>query len=166
MDIDGSERACTKGQWSLVLRIADVGLGAASKATYEGGAQRRTIGGPDLSFSYRSRDGGSVTVDRQGLVCQALKQGEFKLGLAAAADPGRKDRKPSAGDPTPGDRGRPTLHAGLFRRDRGPGLGLGLPPLHAQGGLVLSQLAGDAKDNPLVARKSSTSVAVGLACAF
>ncbi len=81
-----------------------LGVGAASLPTYEGSAKRRTVVGPDFSLSYRSKDWGSVELGQRGLVWQALEVDDFKLGLAAAIDPGRKTKEASTGDPTPGDK--------------------------------------------------------------
>jgi MipA family protein len=81
-----------------------LGVGVVSTATYEGSPNRRTFGGPDLSVSYRTKNWGSVELGQSGLVWQALDVGDFKLGLAAAMDPGRKTKESSAADPTPGDK--------------------------------------------------------------
>lgn len=81
-----------------------VGLGAIATKTYEGSPNRRTVVGPDITLSYRTKEWGSVELGRRGLVWQALEAGDFKLGLAAGFDPGRKTKDTSTGDPTPGDK--------------------------------------------------------------
>lgn len=83
-----------------------LGVGVVNTTTYEGGAKRRTVVGPDVSVSYRTKDWGSVELGQRRLVWQALEAGDLMLGLAAAIDPGRKTKESSTGDPTPGDRRR------------------------------------------------------------
>jgi MipA family protein len=81
-----------------------IGLGVATVPTYEGSPNRRTLAGPDLTLSYRSRDWGSVEFGQRGLIWNAVEAGRFRFALVAQFDPGRKDRDTSALNPTPGDK--------------------------------------------------------------
>lgn len=81
-----------------------LGIGVLSTTTYEGSATRRTVAGPDLSLSYRTKEWGSVELGQRGLIWNALERGDFKLGMAAGFDPGRKTKASSTTDPTPGDK--------------------------------------------------------------
>ena len=102
-----------------------IGLGVATVPTYEGSPNRRTLAGPDLTLSYRSRDGGSVEFGQRGLIWNAVEAGRFRLALVAQFDPGRKDRDTSTLNPTPGDQrlaGMGNVHA---RTEAGVGIGYG-----------------------------------------
>ncbi len=81
-----------------------IGLGVATLPTYEGSPNRRTLAGPELTLSYRSRDWGSVELGQRGLIWNAVEAGRFRLGLVAQFDAGRKDKDTAALNPTPGDR--------------------------------------------------------------
>ena len=80
-----------------------IGLGVATVPTYEGSPNRRTLAGPDLSLSYRSRDWGSVELGQRGLLWNAVESGRFRFAVVAQFDPGRKDKDTSILNPTPGD---------------------------------------------------------------
>lgn len=85
-----------------------LGLGAVNGPTYEGSARWRTMAGPDFTHSYRSRSRSRqwCAVERGpcGLMWQALTLGDFRVGLVAGVDPGRKASDTRMTDPTPGDR--------------------------------------------------------------
>ena len=81
-----------------------IGLGVATVPTYEGSPNRRTLAGPELSLSYRSRDWGSVEFGQRGLVWNAVDAGRFRFAVVAQFDPGRQDRDTSTLNPTPGDK--------------------------------------------------------------
>jgi outer membrane scaffolding protein for murein synthesis (MipA/OmpV family) len=81
-----------------------IGLGVATMPTYEGSPNRRTLAGPELTLSYRSRDWGSVEFGQRGLIWNAVEAGRFRFALVAQFDPGRKDKDTSALNPTPGDK--------------------------------------------------------------
>ncbi len=81
-----------------------IGLGVASMPSYEGSPNRRTLAVPAFTLNYRTRHWGEVSVGPHGLVWQALELGDWRLGLVANPDAGRKTRKPSSSiDPTPWD---------------------------------------------------------------
>ncbi|KNZ31511.1 MAG: hypothetical protein AD742_16025 [Methylibium sp. NZG] len=81
-----------------------IGMGIASVPTYEGSPNRRTLAGPELTLSYRSRDWGAVELGQRGLVWNAVEAGRFRFALVAQFDPGRKDKDTSVLNPTPGDK--------------------------------------------------------------
>lgn len=81
-----------------------IGLGVATLPTYEGSPNRRTLAGPELTLSYRSRDWGTVEFGQRGLIWNAVEAGRFRFALVAQFDPGRKDRDTSTLNPTPGDK--------------------------------------------------------------
>jgi outer membrane scaffolding protein for murein synthesis (MipA/OmpV family) len=81
-----------------------IGLGVASMPSYEGSPNRRTLAVPYFTMNYRTRDWGEVSVGQYGLVWQAVEAGDLRLGLVANPDAGRKDRKPSKLNPSPGDK--------------------------------------------------------------
>ena len=81
-----------------------IGLTVVSMPTYEGSPNTRTLAGPDLTLSYRSREWGSVEFGQRGLMWNAVEAGRFRFALVAQFDPGRKDKDPSTLDPTPGDK--------------------------------------------------------------
>ena len=81
-----------------------IGLGVATVPTYEGSPNRCTLAGPELTLRYRSRDWGTVELGQRRLVWNAVEAGRFRFALLAQFDPGRKDKDPSALDPTPGDK--------------------------------------------------------------
>ena len=81
-----------------------LGAGAMNIPTYEGSPNRRSVVVPDLSLVYRTESAGTVEMGPRGLIWNLLGDRPGKLGLVGAYDPGRKTKKTSAGDPTPGDR--------------------------------------------------------------
>lgn len=81
-----------------------IGLNVVTMPTYEGSPNTRTLAGPDLTLSYRSRDWGTVEFGQRGLFWRAIEAGRFRFGLVAQFDPGRKDKDTSGLDPTPGDK--------------------------------------------------------------
>jgi MipA family protein len=83
---------------------ARIGLGVASVPTYEGSPNRRTVAGPELTLSYRSREWGTVELGPRGLIWNAIEAGRFRFALVAQFDPGRKDKDTSTVNPTPGDK--------------------------------------------------------------
>jgi MipA family protein len=114
-----------------------VGLNAVNLPTYEGSPNRRTLAGPDLTLSYRTRDWGTLELGQRGLAWQALEVGAFRFSLLAGADPGRKTRDPKAFDPTPGDKRLAGM--GNIRASAEAGFGLGFGPLN----LIARQSLGD-----------------------
>ena len=81
-----------------------IGLNVVSMPTYEGSPNTRSLAGPDLTLSYRSRQWGTVEFSQRGLFWNAIEAGRFRFALVAQFDPGRKDKDPSTLDPTPGDK--------------------------------------------------------------
>jgi len=81
-----------------------IGLGVATVPTYEGSPNRRTLAGPELTLSYRSRDWGTVELGQRGLIWNVVESGRFRFALVAQFDPGRKDKDTSTLNPTPGDK--------------------------------------------------------------
>ena len=81
-----------------------IGLNVVTMPTYEGSPNTRTLAGPDLTLSYRSREWGSFEFGQRGLFWRAIEAGQFRFGLVAQFDPGRKDKDTSGLDPTPGDK--------------------------------------------------------------
>jgi outer membrane scaffolding protein for murein synthesis (MipA/OmpV family) len=104
-----------------------IGLGVATVPTYEGSPNRRTLAGPDLMLSYRSRDWGTVEFGQRGLFWNAVEAGQFRFALVAQFDPGRKDKDPSALDPTPGDKSLAGM--GRVQSSTEAGVGIGYGPL-------------------------------------
>jgi len=104
-----------------------IGLGVATVPTYEGSPNRRTLAGPDLTLSYRIRDGGTVEFGQRGLVWNAVEAGSFRFALVAQFDPGRKDRDTSTLNPTPGDRRLAGM--GNVQSSIEAGVGIGYGPL-------------------------------------
>jgi MipA family protein len=96
--------AQSSAQDSLYGLSGSIGIGVSTTHTYEGSPNRRTLAGPDFTLSYRTQDWGSLELGQRGLVWQAVEVDDFKVGLAAGFDPGRKAKDTSAGDPTPGDK--------------------------------------------------------------
>jgi MipA family protein len=104
-----------------------IGLGLATVPTYEGSPNRRTLAGPELTLSYRSRDWGSIEFGQRGLVWNAVEAGRFTFALVAKFDPGRKDRDPSTLNPTPGDKRLAGM--GNVQASTEAGVGIGYGPL-------------------------------------
>lgn len=104
-----------------------IGLGVASVPTYEGSPNRRTLAGPDLTLSYRSREWGSVEFGQRGLVWNAVEAGRFRFAVVAQFDPGRKDRDTSTFSPTPGDKRLSGM--GTVKSSTEAGLGVGYGPV-------------------------------------
>jgi MipA family protein len=104
-----------------------IGLGVATVPTYEGSPNRRTLAGPDLTLSYRSRDWGTVEFGQRGLFWNAVEAGPFRLALVAQFDPGRKDRDTSTLNPTPGDKRLAGM--GKVQSSTEAGVGIGYGPL-------------------------------------
>ena len=104
-----------------------IGAGVATMPTYEGRANSRTLMLPEVAFSYRSRDWGSVEFDQRGLTWNAVESGRFRFAVVAQFDLGRKDRDPSVLDPTPGDEGLAGM--GDVRSSTEAGFGIGYGPL-------------------------------------
>lgn len=104
-----------------------IGLGVANVPTYEGSPNRRTLAGPDLTLSYRSRDWGTFEFGQRGLVWNAVEAGLFRLALVAQFDPGRKDKDTATLDPTPGDKRLAGM--GRVQSSTEAGMGIGYGPL-------------------------------------
>jgi MipA family protein len=104
-----------------------IGLGVATAPTYEGSPNHRTLAGPDLTLSYRSRDWGTVEFGQRGLIWNAVEAGEFRFGLVAQFDLGRKDKDASTLNPTPGDKRLAGM--GNVRASTEAGVGLGYGPV-------------------------------------
>ena len=104
-----------------------VGLGVATVPTYEGSPNRRTLAVPDLTLSYRSRDWGTVEFGQRGLFWNAVEAGRFRFALVAQFDLGRKDKDPSALNPTPGDKRLAGM--GNVQASTEAGVGIGYGPL-------------------------------------
>lgn len=102
-----------------------IGLGVANVPTYEGSPNRRTLAGPDLTLSYRSRDWGSVEFGQRGLFWNAVEAGHFRLALVAQFDPGRKDRDTRTLNPTPGDKRLAGMGNVPSSTEAGVGIGYG-----------------------------------------
>lgn len=103
------------------------GLGVATMPTYEGSPDRRTLAVPDLALSYRSHDWGTVEFGQRGLSWTAVETGAFRFALVAQFDPGRKDKNPSALDPTPGDKRLSGM--GKVKSSTEAGVGIGYGPV-------------------------------------
>jgi outer membrane scaffolding protein for murein synthesis (MipA/OmpV family) len=104
-----------------------VGLGVATVPTYEGSPNHRTVVGPDLALSYRSRDWGTVEFGQRGLVWSAVEAGRFRLSLVAQFDPGRKEKDTSTLNPIPGDRRLAGM--GNVQPSTEAGVGIGYGPV-------------------------------------
>ncbi|MDO9250452.1 MAG: MipA/OmpV family protein [Hydrogenophaga sp.] len=103
-----------------------IGIGVLSTTTYEGSDRRRTVLGPDVSLNYRTQEWGSVELGPRALIWQPLELDDFKLGIAAGFDPGRKTKDSSTADPTPGDKRLAGM--GAVRSSPEAGLLLGFGP--------------------------------------
>lgn len=104
-----------------------IGVGVATVPTYEGSPNRRTLVGPDLTLTYRSRDWGSVEFSQRGLLWNAVEAGRFRFALAAQFDPGRKDKDTSTVNPTPGDKRLAGM--GNVKSSTEAGVGIGYGPV-------------------------------------
>jgi MipA family protein len=102
-----------------------IGLGVATVPTYEGSPNRRTVAGPELTLSYRSRDWGTVEFGQRGLIWNAVEAGKFRFALVAQFDPGRKDKDTSTLNPTPGDKRLAGMGNVQSSTEAGVGLGYG-----------------------------------------
>jgi MipA family protein len=102
-----------------------IGLGVATLPTYEGSPNRRTLAGPDLTLSYRSRDWGTVEFGQRGLIWNAVEAGRFRFALVAQFDPGRKDKDTSTLNPTPGDKRLAGMGNVQASTEAGVGVGYG-----------------------------------------
>lgn len=114
-----------------------IGLSVATVPTYEGSPNRRTLAGPDLTLSYRSRDGGTVEFGQRGLIWNAVEAGRFRFSLVAQFDPGRKDKDTSTLNPTPGDRRLAGM--GKVPSSTEAGVGIGYGPLMVVARQALSE---------------------------
>lgn len=104
-----------------------IGIAVATAPTYEGSPNRRTLAGPDLTLSYRSRDWGTVEFGQRGLVWNPVEAGRFRFALVAQFDPGRKDRDTPTLNPTPGDKRLAGM--GNVPSSTEAGVGIGYGPL-------------------------------------
>lgn len=102
-----------------------IGLGVANVPTYEGSPNRRTLAGPDLTLSYRSREWGTVEFNPRGLTWNAVDAGRLRFALVAQFDPGRKDRDTSTLNPTPGDKRLAGMGNVQVSTEAGVGIGYG-----------------------------------------
>ena len=102
-----------------------IGLVVATVPTYEGSPNRRTLAGPDLTLSYRSRDWGTVEFGQRGLIWNAVEAGRFRFALVAQFDPGRKDKDTSTLNPTPGDKRLAGMGNVQASTEAGVGVGYG-----------------------------------------
>ena len=102
-----------------------IGLNVMTVPTYEGSPNTRTLAGPDLTLSYRSRDWGTVEFGQRGLFWRAIEAGQFRFGLVAQFDPGRKDKDTSGLDPTPGDKRLAGMGRVQSSTEAGVGIGYG-----------------------------------------
>ena len=114
-----------------------IGLGLATVPTYDGSPNRRTLAGPELTLSYRSRDWGSVEFGQRGLIWNAVEAGRFRFALVAQFDPGRKDKDTSTLNPTPGDQRLAGM--GNVRSSTEAGVGIGYGPLMVVARQALSE---------------------------
>ena len=64
-----------------------IGLGVANVPTHEGSPNRRTLAGPELTLSYRSRDWGSVEFGQRGLIWNAVEAGRFDSRWSRSSTP-------------------------------------------------------------------------------
>lgn len=104
-----------------------IGLNVVVMPTYEGSPNTRTLAGPDLTLSYRSREWGTVEFGQRGLFWNAVEAGQFRFGLVAQFDPGRKDKDTSGLDPTPGDKRLAGM--GRVKSSTEAGVGIGYGPV-------------------------------------
>lgn len=102
-----------------------IGLNLVGMPTYEGSPNTRTLAVPDLTISYRSRVWGSVDFGQRGLFWNAIEAGQFRLGLVAQFDLGRKDKDTSTLDPTPGDKRLAGMGNVQSSTEAGVGVGYG-----------------------------------------
>lgn len=102
-----------------------IGLGVATVPTYEGSPNRRTLAGPELTLSYRTRDWGAIELGQRGLIWNAVEAGGFRFALVAQFDLGRKDRDTSTLNPTPGDKRLAGMGNVQASTEAGVGLGYG-----------------------------------------
>jgi outer membrane protein len=102
-----------------------IGLVVATVPTYEGSPNRRTLAGPDLTLSYRSREWGTVEFGQRGLFWNAVEAGRFRFALVAQFDPGRKDKDTSTLNPTPGDKRLAGMGKVSTSTEAGVGIGYG-----------------------------------------
>ena len=102
-----------------------IGLVVSTVPTYEGSPNRRTLAGPDLTLSYRSRDWGTVEFGQRGLIWNAVEAGRFRFALVAQFDPGRKDKDTSTLNPTPGDKRLAGMGNVQASTEAGVGVGYG-----------------------------------------
>ena len=102
-----------------------VGLVVANVPTYEGSPNRRTLVGPDLTLTYRSREWGTVEFGQRGLFWNALESGLFRLALVAQFDPGRTESKPSSLNPIAGDKRLAGMGKVPSSTEAGVGIGYG-----------------------------------------
>lgn len=102
-----------------------IGLGVATVPTYEGSPNRRTLAGPELTLSYRSRDWGTVVFGQRGLIWNAVEAGRFRFALVAQFDPGRKAKDTSTLNPTPGDKRLAGMGNVQASTEAGVGIGYG-----------------------------------------
>lgn len=104
-----------------------IGLNVVAMPTYEGSPNTRTLAGPELTLSYRSRDWGTVDFGQRGLSWSAVEAGGLRFAVVAQFDPGRKDRDTSALNPTPGDKRLAGM--GNVRSSTEAGVGVGYGPV-------------------------------------
>lgn len=102
-----------------------IGLSLVSMPTYEGSPNTRTLAGPVLTLSYRSREWGTVEFGQRGLFWHAVEEGKFRFGLVAQFDPGRKDKDTSGLNPTPGDKRLAGMGNVQASTEAGVGVGYG-----------------------------------------
>lgn len=104
-----------------------IGFGVATMPTYEGSPNSRTLAGPELALSYRSRDWGTVEFGQRGLIWNAVEADRFRFALVAQFDPGRKDKDTSTLNPTPGDKRLAGM--GNVQASTEVGVGIGYGPV-------------------------------------
>lgn len=104
-----------------------IGLNVVSMPTYEGSPNTRTLAAPDLTLSYRSRGWGTVEFGQRGLFWNAIEAGQFRFGLVAQFDPGRKDKDTSGLNPIPGDKRLAGM--GRVKSSTEVGMGIGYGPV-------------------------------------
>ena len=109
-----------------------IGLGVVSMPTYEGSPNTRTLVAPDLTISYRTREWGTVEFGQRGLTWNAIEAGQFRVGLVAQFDLGRKDKDTSGFDPTPGDKRLAGMGSVKSSTELGVGIGYGPVTLTAR----------------------------------
>jgi MipA family protein len=109
-----------------------VGLAVLSMRSYEGSPNTRTLVAPDLTLTYRTREWGTVEFGQRGLLWNAIEASQFRFGLVAQFDLGRKDKNPSALDPTPGDKRLAGMGSVKSSTEVGVGIGYGPVSLAAR----------------------------------